>query len=239
MGALRGAKRHSDYLIERARQMFPGRNPDAKVKALNFLLPHISRMPNRIHRDEFVADAAQKLGIDSVVMRQELKDAASNRLSSVRQRRREPASELERVLLRALVLPESDGARVAAANGLAEHPEWYDGMPAAGLFDALAHGVVPANPLDAAPDDASRAMLAEVLASQPDEVEDSAIRKTVQQTMTEQVDNALHTLLKRYTERRQRELRTAIAEAERRGDSAMLETLTLEKMKVDRALREM
>ena len=30
-----------------------------------------------------------------------------------------------------------------------------------------------------------------------------------------------------------------IAEAERRGDTAMVETLTLEKMKVDRALREM
>jgi len=70
-------------------------------------------------------------------------------------------------------------------------------------------------------------------------VEDGAIRKTVHQTMTEQVDNALHTLLKRYMERRQRELRTSIAEAERRGDSAMVETLTLEKMKVDRALREM
>ena len=240
MGALRGAKRHSDYLIERARQLFPGRNPDAKVKALNFLLPHISRMPNRIHRDEFVADAAQKLGIDSAVMRQELKEAASNRLSSVRQRRREPASELERVLLRALVLPENDEARVAAANGLAEHPEWYDGMPAAPLFDALAHGVVPSNPLDAAPDDGSRAMLAEVLASQPDDNhDDGAIRKIAQQSMTEQVDNALHTLLKRYWERRQRELRTAIAEAERRGDSGMVETLTLEKMKVDRSLREM
>ena len=144
------------------------------------------------------------------------------------------------MLLRALVLPESDDARVAAANGLAEHPEWYDGMPAAGLFDALAHGVVPANPLDAAPDDASRAMLAEVLASQPESDQDEAtIRKVAQQSAAEQVANALHTLQRRYLERQLRELRTSIAEAERRGDSAMAVTLTLEKMKVDRALREM
>jgi DNA primase len=239
MAALRGAKRHSDYLIDRARQMFPGRTADAKTKALNFLLPHISRMPSRIHRDEFVADAAQKLGIDSAVMRQELKDAATKRLRSV-PRRSEPASELERVLLRALVMPEGDDARALAAGGLAQHPEWYDGMPAAPLFDALAYGAVPGNPLDAAPDDASRAMLAEVLASQPESDRDEGgIRKTVQQTMAEQVGNALITLETRYLERRQRELRGAIAEAERRGDSAMVETLTLEKMKVDRALREM
>ncbi len=92
MTALRGAKRHSDYLIERARHLFPGRTPDAKTKAMNFLLPHIRRMPNRLHRDEFAADAAQKLAIDSAIMRQELKDAAAKRLSSVRSRKFEPAS---------------------------------------------------------------------------------------------------------------------------------------------------
>jgi DNA primase len=57
--------------------------------------------------------------------------------------------------------------------------------------------------------------------------------------MADLVANALQALETRYLERRQRELRTAIAEAERRGDHAMVETLTLEKMKVDRALREL
>jgi DNA primase len=240
LAALRGAKRHSDYLIDRARVLFPGRTPDAKVKALNFLLPHIRRMPNRIHRDEFAADAAQKLGIDSAVMRQELKDAASNRMSSVRSRRLEPATETERVLLRALVLRDGNDAREAAAMALAEHPEWYEGMPAAPLFDALAHAPSPGNPLDAAPDDATRTMLAEVLASQPDSSDgEGPLRRLVPQTMADLVANALQALETRYLERRQRELRTAIAEAERRGDHAMVETLTLEKMKVDRALREL
>jgi len=142
------------------------------------------------------------------------------------------------VLLRALVMPEGDEARAMAADGLSQHPEWYDGLPAAPLFEALAYEV-PQNPLDAAPDDASRAMLAEVLASQPEHHDDGTMRKTTQQPMAEQVENALHTLSTRYLERRQRELRSAIAEAERRGDSAMVETLTIEKMKVDRALREM
>ena len=239
MAALRGAKRHSDYLIERARTLYPGRTADAKTKALNFLMPHIALMPNRIHRDEFAADAAQKLGIDSVTLRQELKEAAATRMRSVRSHRSQPTSELERVLLRALVLPESDDARVNAAEALANHPEWYDAMPAAPLFDALAHSAVPDNPLELAPDDTSRAMLAEVLAAQPDaDHSEPAIRRSTPQTMAEQVANALLTLSIRYLERRQRELRGAIAEAERRADHAMVETLTLEKMKVDRQLRE-
>jgi DNA primase len=144
------------------------------------------------------------------------------------------------VLLRTLVLPEHDAARRIAANALAEHPEWYEGMPAAALFEVLAHGPAPENPLDAATDDASRALLAEVLASQPDPDQDlGALRKIAPQTLAEQVGNALLTLSERYYKRRQGELRAAIAEAERKGDHAMVEMLTMEKMKVDRALREM
>ena len=236
LDALRTARRHSDYLIERARMLFPGRTADAKTKALNFLLPHIRRMPSRIHRDEFAADAAQKLGIDSAVMRQELKEAAAARLSSVRSRRLDPANETERVLLRALVLPEHDEARLRAASALAENPTWYDGTAAAPLLEALAHAPAPSNPLDAAPDDATRAMLAEVLASQPEAPE--TVSRIRPQSLLEQVDNALLTLAHRHLERRQRELRASIAEAERRGDGSMVETLTREKMKIDRALRE-
>jgi DNA primase len=56
--------------------------------------------------------------------------------------------------------------------------------------------------------------------------------------MTEQVENALYTLEHRQLERRQRELRTLIAEADRRGDHEMLHKLTAEKLHVDRKLRQ-
>ncbi len=81
--ALRGAVRHSDYLIDRARKLFPPRNPEAKVAAVNYLLPHIRRMPSKIARDEFAADAAQKLGIDSALVREELKTAAAKRRAEI------------------------------------------------------------------------------------------------------------------------------------------------------------
>jgi DNA primase len=235
MAALRNAKRHSDFLIDHAREQFPGRTADAKVKALNFLLPHIRRMPNRIQRDEFAADAAQKLGIDSAILRQELKQAAAQRVESVRAHNHDPASETERVLLRALVLPEHDPARTLAAEQLSQHPDWYDSLPAAALLAALSNAPAPPNPLDAAPDQHSHVLLARALQHADDPTESSSSNT---QSMTEQVENALHTLAHRQLERRQRELRTLIAEADRRGDQEMLRKLTAEKLQIDRKLRE-
>jgi DNA primase len=81
--ALRSARRQADYLIERARQMFPGASSEQKVKAMNYLLPHIRRMPEMLAREQFASDAAQKLGIDSAVMREELRQAALRRRDHV------------------------------------------------------------------------------------------------------------------------------------------------------------
>ncbi len=103
--ALKGAVRHSDYLIERARKLFPVRTPQGKVEAVNFLLPHIRRMPHAIVRDEFAQDAAQKLGIDSALLRQELKQAAAKRQGQIPAMRMSNLSECERVLVRALAGP--------------------------------------------------------------------------------------------------------------------------------------
>ena len=77
--ALKNSQKYFDYLIDRARAMFPARNADSKVKAVNHLLPHIQRVPSRIVRDELALEISQKLGIDSAVLRQELKHAATNR----------------------------------------------------------------------------------------------------------------------------------------------------------------
>ena len=77
--AIRSARRQSDYLIDRARQQFPGQSSDAKIKAMNYLLPHIRRIPQKLERDQFAHDAAQKLGIDSAVLREEIRQAALKR----------------------------------------------------------------------------------------------------------------------------------------------------------------
>src|ERR1017187_7337439 len=174
--ALRGAKRYSDYLIARARAQFPGRTAEAKVNAMNFLLPHIRRMTHPIKRNQFAEDAANKLGIDSALMREELKQAAAQRVASVPAHREEPLTRSERILLRALLLPESDSARVIASTHIADHPEWIADLATADLLDRLANTPVPPNPLDAASTDEARAHLALALDHTPQSTDRKSTR---------------------------------------------------------------
>ena len=101
--ALRHSQRYFDYLIDRARSHFPGRTGESKQKAVNYLLPHIQRVPSRIVRDELSQEIAQKLGIDSSVLRQELRHVASERsATAVKAPAEAQATDAERILIRAL-----------------------------------------------------------------------------------------------------------------------------------------
>ena len=101
--ALRHSQKYFDYLIERARALFPIRSAEGKVKAVNYLLPHIQRIPSRIVRDELAHEIAQKLQIDSSVVRQELRHAASTRATAaVKAPPQSQVTEAEKVLIRAL-----------------------------------------------------------------------------------------------------------------------------------------
>src|SRR6201998_2233913 len=101
--ALRHSQKYFDYLIDRARTHFPVRTPEGKVKAVNYLLPHIQRIPSRIVRDELGQEIAQKLGIDSTVLRQELRHVAAERsASTVKVQPESQATDAERILVRAL-----------------------------------------------------------------------------------------------------------------------------------------
>jgi DNA primase len=119
---LRGSQKYFDYLIDRARSSFPVRTPEGKQKAVNYLLPHIQRVPSRIVRDELSQEIAQKLGIDSAVLRQELRHVAATRSAgAVKAPLEAQATDAERILVRALAsarqmqpgehLSPRDGAR--------------------------------------------------------------------------------------------------------------------------------
>ena len=119
--ALRHSQKYFDYLIERARGQYPIRSGEGKHKAMNYLLPHIQRVPSRIMRDELAQEIAQKLQIDSAVLRQELRHAASTRsTSAVKAPAEAQVTEAEKVLVRALA-----SARQIQANQ--QHLSMRDG----------------------------------------------------------------------------------------------------------------
>ena len=78
---------------------------------MNYLLPHIRRIPEKLVRDQFAMDAAQKLGIDSSLLREELRQAALRRRDHI-EVRATALTEIERVVLRALAItdPEHESA---------------------------------------------------------------------------------------------------------------------------------
>ncbi len=226
--AVRGARRQSDYLIERARQLFPGASAEQKVKAMNFLLPHIRRMPEKLARDQFAADAAQKLGIDSAVLREELRQAALKR----RDRVEDAGHGADR-----------SGAGAAAGAG---HHRSRRRAGAAGwrrrLWQSNLHGLsilahfaamqalaarAANDPMDVVEEPAQRALLAEALLAENRPPEGG------------EVASALQEIQERAIEGQQRDLRALIAEAERRGDYAELALLTQQKLELDRALRQL
>jgi DNA primase len=225
--ALRGARRQADYLIERARLAFPGASAEQKQKAMNFLLPHIRLLPQKLARDQFAADAAQKLGIDSAVLREELRQAALRRRDHI-DTRTTALTEVERVLLRALAIddPEFGGSRRLAIQALSEQPTWFEHLGAFSALQALA-GRQTRDPMDVVEDESQRALLAETLLAETKPPEENEVQSAIQE---------IH---ERAIESRQRDLRSLIAEAERHGDFADLALLTQQKLDLDRALRQL
>ncbi|MDE3061609.1 MAG: DNA primase [Acidobacteriota bacterium] len=225
--AIRGARRQADYLIERARQMFPGGSAEQKVKAMNYLLPHVRRMPEKLARDQFAADAAQKLGIDSAVLREELRQAALKRRDRIEVR---PAAltEVERILLRALAItdPEFGKARRAAADAIARQPQWFEGLGSFPALQALA-GRGASDPMEVVEDQTQRALLAEALLGE------------TEPPSAETVLGSIVSLQQRKLESQVRSVRSQIGEAERRGDFGELAVLTQRKLELDRALRSL
>ena len=225
--AVMGARRQSDYLIERARQMFPGATAEQKVKAMNYLLPHIRRIPEKLVRDQFAMDAAQKLGIDSAVLREELRQAALKRRERI-EVRTTALTEVERVLLRALAItdPEHEEARRAAADVVARQPQYFESLGTWTALQALASRG-SRDPMDAVEDPNQKALLAEALLGETEPPTADAVIGAVVSLQTRKIEAEL------------RDVRAQIAEAERRGDFAELAILTQRKLELDRALRQL
>jgi DNA primase len=220
------SRKYFHYLIDRAQQQFPGKSPDAKVKALNYLLPHIHRVPSRIVRDELASEVAQRLQIDSAVLRQELRSAASTRSQKVSDTAVKPqsVSPAEKLLVRALLSPD---VRTEAMDALSSE-RLHEGWPSERLLQALSTPDPSAfhDPMSLPLDEHSRNLLANILMAEEEEVS------------AEHVRVALAAMRRPQLERRLQQVQHQIDDAGRKNDSMRIAQLSAEKVSLKRALDE-
>ncbi len=133
---LKEAPPYVDYLISRARQM-DLTTGEGKLRAVNFLLPYVQKIPNRILRSEWATRIAQQLRLEEPVLRAALSKAAAERRSEVKTQPElagRAAKHVERRLIR--MLAEAEGFRQELAQQL-QNACLYHGLETEKIFTAL------------------------------------------------------------------------------------------------------
>ena len=145
---LKEAPPYVDYLIARARRM-DLTTGEAKVRAVNFLLPYVQKIPNRILRSEWATRIAQQLRLDEPVLRAALSKAAAERRSEVKTQPQligRAAKPVERILIR--MLAEGEGFRHELAQKL-QQEQLYQGLETEKIFAALIVASLSGQPVQA------------------------------------------------------------------------------------------
>jgi len=158
-----------DYLIGRARQM-DRTTATGRVNALNFLMPYVQRVPNRLLRSEWATRIASELRVDEPVLREALRRAAAERRSEVKAKPELLAPAIkpaERQLMQMLV--EAEGFREKLAREITSNA-LHRGLETERILDLLISKVGerpdPAA-LGAGLDERDRRVLFEVLFESP------------------------------------------------------------------------
>jgi DNA primase len=241
--ALRGSQKYFDYLIDRARSQFPVRSAEGKKQAVNHLLPHVQRVPSRIVRDELAQEIAQKLGIDSAVLRQELRHVASERsAATVKSTSEAQATDAERILIRALASARQmqPGEHVSSRDGAEEEFDparqaqyvlqseaLHRGLATESLVEALLNaGAESADVMEVPCSESERRMLASILLKEDEELS------------AERLEGAVRALRRIHLRRRLEQVQRELTKPGVGDDKTLRNELLLEKDRLSRALRD-
>lgn len=148
MKALKEAPPFVDYLIARARLM-DLTTGEGKLRALNFLMPYVQKIPNGLLRSEWATRISQQLRIDEPVLRAALHKAATERRSEVKTRPElvgKAGKPAERRLIR--MLAEADEFKRELAQRL-KQARCYQGLETEKIFAALIIAALADEPMQA------------------------------------------------------------------------------------------
>jgi len=238
--AMRNSQKYFDYLIERARAQFPVRSAEGKHKAVNYLLPHVQRVPSRIVRDSLAEEIAQKLNIDSAVLRQELRHAAVGRkTASMKTAPESQITDAEKILIRALTsanqLHSEDSISDRSGEDDAFDParqarfvlaseRLHIGIATESLIEALLNAPAEsADVMDVPLSDNDRRLLASILMKDDEEL------------TAEKIEGATRALIRVQIRRRLEDIQRQM-ETLRAQDPSRLKSLMDEKLRLKRAL---
>ena len=237
--ALKHSQKYFEYLIERARMQFPVRSAEGKTKAVNYLLPHVQRVPSLIVRDALAEEIAQKLNLDSAVLRQELKHAANTRkTATVKTSAEAQVTDAERILIRALAAAnqfqnedsisdrsgEDDAFDPARqARYVLSADKLHIGLGTESLIEALLNASDGADLMELPVSGSEQALLAAIL------------MKADEELSAEKIEGATRALVRVQIRRRLEQIQRQL-ESLRTADASQLRALMDEKLRLKRAL---
>lgn len=133
---LKTTQPYLDYIIDTSIAGHDTSRPTGKVAAINAILPHLARMRDKVARADYAGQIADRLKIDSRVVREELKRTATNRQHSLDKTRVRAAEEVtvgERQLLELMLANEE--VRRAMISTLTEDD--YAELATGAIFGAV------------------------------------------------------------------------------------------------------
>ncbi len=194
--ALKESPPYVDYLIARARQM-DLTTGEGKLRALNYLMPYVQKIPNGLLRSEWATRISQQLRIDEPVLRAALSKAAVERRSEVKTRPELVAGKAGKPAERRLIrmLAEAEDFKRELAQQL-KQGRLYQGLETEKIFAALivaglADEPMPATEIGAMLEERDRRVFFEILFEEANEGTWEEAESCMEALRTRQVEQEL------------------------------------------------
>jgi DNA primase len=216
------------YLAGRALELHGKGTPEAKLAAMNFVLPYLAKVPNQLIRSELVADIAQKLDVGAGLIMDAFRRAGLERrevLESSREFRRIPSAEA--MLIRLLM--EDGESHKALALELEERgvlDEFETSGVVSGILSMIRSGTAPdLNLLSDRLEESDQRKLAQIV-----------FDKEARPVSSSEINAYINTLERQRFERKKLALRRLLAEAEKSGDVKRAVELLVEQRELDKEM---
>lgn len=233
---LRTTQPYIEYVIDVALGKHDISRPSGKVAAVNEVLPHLVRMRDKVERADYAAQLADRFKVDSRIIREEIKRAATNRhgaLDKARVRAAEQVTPAERQLLE-LMLAKRD-VRAAVISNLTEGDllELRTANLFAAIVDCEQNGLDPTyeHLCERVEDDSDRSLLTTLLMSDlgwagSDDFD----------TLFKKASEAVNSIRFRQLEKRLDRIQIEFGQAERESDTDRVLELFSERTEIKRRM---